>query len=762
MKWVKRIFIVGGTLLVIAIVLAIAFISPITKFILEKYSKQWLGRQIAMTDLSLNFFTGSFTITGFRAFEPNEKDVFISADTLEGNFSHWKLLRHEIEFNKMKLRGSVIHISQLRNHFSFDDVVLHFSGPGNGTTAKKRKPMAYWIGNFSIDSGTVYYENKTLGRIDTFQHVNFNFPVLGSDVPITHFHVDFSPIQGGKIKADMILQMKTFNYGFHIQLDRFNLIKYYAALRSMLKVASFHGYMTGELNVTGTFKTRGAVAASGKISIDSLAIKDAEGEVFASLNQFLLDIDTINVAQNIFNFHKILFDEPYFKLDKFSNGNNLSRMLVRTKTRSYQSDSSMVGDTSSANQPLDYSNIFTLIWSYGKFIAKNFPISNYKAESILLQNGQFIYDDYSLEDRFTYDVTSLRLQSASVSSTNKQVGLSYHAVLNHYGGLNGTLRSSPDFKHMNIDYVMDKIKAPDFNAYTRHYLATPFFDGLLDYTAHITIDTGWVSSENKINIINLVAGKKIESKPVYKWPVRLTVSLLKDVHGDIALDIPIEGNLNDPNYHLGKVVWQAVENLFIKAVNVPAKLLSGIFGDNEEDLKEIPFDYLQREFEKSQYKKLNLVAKVLKQKPELNVQLTQLTDTIAEREELALHDAKLKYYTERLKTTPGDTLSEEDEEKLEDIQNKDSLFNAYLNEKLQIASSQLISTQEKSIRLIGFRQVEKELQQLLQQRNDAVLNYLITEKSIAPERVRVVNNHDPLKSTGLPEPRYLVTYWEEE
>lgn len=761
MKWVKRVALLVVALVVTLIALALAFSSPIARYVLEKYSKKWLGRQLTMTGMRYNLISGNFTVTELRVLEPNEKDVFIYADNVTGNFSAFKLASREIEFNSMKLNGAVVRITQIKNQFSFDDVILHFS-KGKSDSTVKRKPMGFALRNFTLDSGIVYYHNKTVGRTDTFLQTHLSFPVFSNLEPYSHFHGQFSPVEGGRMEMNLVLHMPTSDYHFQILFDRFNLRKYTAALRSMLRVGSLEGTLDGKLQLSGSLKGKVAVAASGKVSIDSLTIRDGDGVVFTSLRKFVLDMDTMNASKNLFNFHYILFDAPYFKLDKYSNGTNLSRMLVKSQSTAAADDTTSVSDGSVRSGSLDYSNIFTLIWSYGKFIINNFTVSNYKADSLLLTQGHFIYNDYSLEDRFTYDISDLRIYSGAISSQSAQVGLDFQTILNHFGSLKGSFRSTPDFKHMTVDYVLDKIKAPDFNAYTLHYLATPFFDGELNYTAHIAIDSGYLKSDNQFNIIRLIAGKKVDRKPVYDWPVKLTVSLLKDQHGNIKLNIPVEGNLNDPQYNLWNVVFKVIENLFVKTVNSPAKLMAGAFGGNEEDLSVIPFDYLQRELEKSQFKKFDLVAKMLNKHSDLTVQLLQLTDTVAEREALALSRAKERYYLERIKGQPGEPLSKDDYKKLGDIKNQDSLFNAYLNEQLHISASELISTQEKSIRLIGFDKLEAEVQQLRIYRNEQVLRYLTAENSLPPARVSVVNNHDPLKSTGLPQPRYLVTYLAEE
>jgi len=42
-------------------------------------------------------------------------------------------------------------------------------------------------------------------------------------------------------------------------------------------------------------------------------------------------------------------------------------------------------------------------------------------------------------------------------------------------------------------------------------------------------------------------------------PLKLALYLLKDVHGDITLDLPVSGDLNDPKTKIGKLVWQVFQ-----------------------------------------------------------------------------------------------------------------------------------------------------------------------------------------------------------
>ena len=58
-------------------------------------------------------------------------------------------------------------------------------------------------------------------------------------------------------------------------------------------------------------------------------------------------------------------------------------------------------------------------------------------------------------------------------------------------------------------------------------------------------------------------------------PVKLAFSLRRDRSGQIVFDVPAEGNLNDPNFRMGRVVGRAFVNVIAKLATSPFKLLGG-------------------------------------------------------------------------------------------------------------------------------------------------------------------------------------------
>lgn len=754
MKWMKITAIAMLLLMVSAVVITAIFISPITKYLVEKNSKAFLGRQVCMEGLFINFFSGSMSITDLRVYEPDDTTVFFYCHQIASNITVKKLLQGEYEINEMTFIQPEIKIYQDGNQFSFDDITAHFSNPDTAAARPDDEPFIYRVSDIRIDSGKIQYVNIPIHDTTAILNLDFSCPHYAWDDSLIAFITAFTIGSGGDVSAALKLNASSLDYHLELAIEHFSLDKYYKPLVSVIHTGGLQGLLNARLVSKGNFNELGALAASGKIELSDFALQDTTGHEFTSFKKFEIQVDSLDVKQNIYDFRKVILNRPYFKFDLYSAGNNVSAMLVTSAT-------SGGADTLSADDEIDYSNIFTLMGSYVKSVTSNYIVSNYSADSILISDGHVVYNDYTLNDRFSYDLDSVHMHSGKISSSGDSIILRMNALLNHSGRLDAYAASTPDFRTMRINYAVHDMKVTDFNPYSRHYVATPFFDGVLDYESSNLIVNGQLKSSNLIFIDELTAGKKTSKKPLYDVPVRLAVSLLKDVHGDIKLDIPVEGDLNDPEYKIGKIIWQIIENIIVKAATAPYNLLAGLFDSKEEDMKEIQLNYLQAELAPQQMRQLDLVAKVLESKPELQAELLQLTDSFMEKEMLALQEGKRLYYLSGKENTT-DSLTAEERKMAESVETRDSLFNKFLDDTLQLIPGDLSSTQEKCITLLGSDYLDTRVQQLMQQRNDVLRNYLVQMKSVPGERVRISNNHDPLKSNGISNPRYLINYNAEE
>jgi hypothetical protein len=67
------------------------------------------------------------------------------------------------------------------------------------------------------------------------------------------------------------------------------------------------------------------------------------------------------------------------------------------------------------------------------------------------------------------------------------------------------------------------------------------------------------------------------------------MALLKDVDGKISIELPVTGDLNNPQFSVMPIVWQTLRNLVLRAA-APFKFIGGLVsGGGSEDLGNVSF-----------------------------------------------------------------------------------------------------------------------------------------------------------------------------
>jgi hypothetical protein len=173
--------------------------------------------------------------------------------------------------------------------------------------------------------------------------------------------------------------------------------------------------------------------------------------------------------------------------------------------------------------------------------------------------------------------------------------------------------------------------------YAARYAGYGIDKGTLSVTVHYKVDQGKLEASNRIFLDQLTFGEASNSPDAVKLPIRFAVALLQNARGEIDLNLPISGSVNDPKFSIGGIIWQVVVNVITKAVTAPFSLLSG--GDDGEDWGHVPFEAGSAELNDTARKRLEGLAKSLVDHPALKLEATGHAEVAADT--LALRQAHL-------------------------------------------------------------------------------------------------------------------------
>ncbi|MCB0793304.1 MAG: DUF748 domain-containing protein, partial [Flavobacteriales bacterium] len=420
-------------------------------------------------------------------------------------------------------------------------------------------------------------------------------------------------------------------------------------------------------------------------------------------------------------------------------GDNYSKWLV--------SDSTAVDAAVVQELGYDPENPFSMLAHYVKMVAENYATMNYRVDSIGVLDGRVVFNDYTLQEPFRYELTDLMIRADDINSNAKELVVKASSTLNRDGTMDAELAMDPhSTKSLRIDYTLTGVGMPSFAPYTVHYVAHPILSGRTRYSNHTTIVNDQLDSRNELFIEDMQFGKKLDIQDAFDLPMRLVVSLLRDKDGNIDLKIPVSGDLSDPNYHLWPVIWQVVKNIFVKALSAPANMLARAFDADEDDLKAVRFLPLQDELTSKQTKPLDLLLRVLREKPELSIALVQCGDRRSEAEKYALDQAKVRYFVD----STGVALdSNKVDESLRAIDIRSPGFGAWLDAQLGPGSAPV---QERCMALVGQEAADAAVARLWEGRRNVVEAYLREQEEGADVAivVRDRNETDTLSMIGMP------------
>ncbi len=196
--------------------------------------------------------------------------------------------------------------------------------------------------------------------------------------------------------------------------------------------------------------------------------------------------------------------------------------------------------------------------------------------------------------------------------------------------LSGTL--SPRFKNdaTDIKVTSKAIDLTPLAPYFGKYVGYGLEKGKLDLDLGYKVAARHLEAQNLVRVDQLTLGEETHSPEATKLPVKLGLAVLQDRDGLIELDVPVEGNVDDPNFRLGKLIWHALGNIFTKIVTAPFAALGALFGGGSERLDIIDFSVGTADVDAKGDKTLQNLSKALYSRPALKLEIQGTVDTAAD------------------------------------------------------------------------------------------------------------------------------------
>ncbi|MEW5510143.1 DUF748 domain-containing protein [Pseudomonas antarctica] len=244
---------------------------------------------------------------------------------------------------------------------------------------------------------------------------------------------------------------------------------------------------------------------------------------------------------------------------------------------------------------------------------------------IAINDGSANFADFSLTPNFATAIQQLNGQIGTIDSRQaKPASVDIKGKVDRYAPvtIKGSVNPFDPMAALDIATSFKRVELTTLTPYSGKFAGFRIRKGRLNLDLHYVITKGQLKAENKVVVEQLQLGEKVDSADAVDLPIRLAIALLKDSDGKISIELPVTGDLNNPQFSVMPIVWQTLRNLVVRAATAPFKFIGGLVtGGGSEDLGNVSFAPGSSELNKDAQSALDTLAKALKERPTLRLEI---------------------------------------------------------------------------------------------------------------------------------------------
>ncbi len=584
-SWKIVLWVIG--ILLGVIILATILVSPIAKSYINSHGKELVGREVHVDGVTVNVYTGHVAVTGLTLYEDNGKDIFASFDTLDTKISLFKLLGHTVELKHITLAGLNVNILKQGEAFNFESMLDHFAS--DSTEVQDTTPSDWLIKlhNIHLSHAQIRYNDISENKQWHLPDINLIVPNLelgGTQASEGGLNIAFT--EGGQLNINGHYHEHQGTYDLAINLKKFNFKNLEPLFTDLLNYKDLHGTLEVNINAQGNVSEITKSRIGGAVVMTDVALQDNNGQV-AGWKRLDVAVNNINLDANDYNIQSLKLDGFTARYDQWADHSNIDGLMKPGRPDNPETPD----NPESASSPLS----LTL-------------------HTLAITNASLTYNDHTLPDLFTFPITNLNIEATNLSlkgSNNAKL----HATLP--GGGHLLMKWTGDIthwkQHQDLFIAVKGLNMKQLSPWVVYFTGQPIEDGIFSFTSHNTINNSILNGKNKIDIYKAQVGsRRKDVEPQQKLPLKTALYILKDKDDKILFDIPVKGNIDNPEFSYMKIVWQTLGNLIVKVATSPIRALGNALGFGNDNLEFIEIEAHQRGLTSEQYHILGDLATIAK------------------------------------------------------------------------------------------------------------------------------------------------------
>ena len=459
---------------------------------------------------------------------------------------------------------------------------------------------------FKFDVKNISVNNADIALTHLFEGEKIAHKFDNLFVKVANLSSDFSKPFDAKVAmkssqklnldVDSKIKIEPLDVSAKIKLNDTNLPKYFAYAKPFLEASLASGQMSADAQLHYAKD----IKADAKVSIKDIRLNGKKTEKLIAFKS--LDLEKISFAKNDLAISGVSLNSPFIKAHLSKERKfNLSQIVKEDKNKA-KTEAKTESKKAASKKDDEL-----------KFSVKNFS----------LKNGEVDFSDASLFMPFATTISKLNGKLTDIDKKRPSSG-EFQGVVGKNGFAQITAKLFPFELKQNTDIKLDfkDIDLTDITPYSGQFVGYKIKKGKLNLNLNYSVADSKLNGSNFINFDSLTLGEKVESKDAVNLPLSLAISILSDQNNQINIDLPVEGNLDDPDFKYGGVIWAAVKKLFADITLAPFRFLGNALGLGSKDLSSIDFLAGSSELISSEAPKIADFIKLTGSKPKMKLSIT--------------------------------------------------------------------------------------------------------------------------------------------
>ena len=459
---------------------------------------------------------------------------------------------------------------------------------------------------FKFDVKNISVNNADIALTHLFEGEKIAHKFDNLFVKVANLSSDFSKPFDAKVAmkssqklnldVDSKIKIEPLDVSAKIKLNDTNLPKYFAYAKPFLEASLASGQMSADAQLHYAKD----IKADAKVSIKDIRLNGKKTEKLIAFKS--LDLEKISFAKNDLAISGVSLNSPFIKAHLSKERKfNLSQIVKEDKNKA-KTEAKPESKKAASKKDDEL-----------KFSVKNFS----------LKNGEVDFSDASLFMPFATTISKLNGKLTDIDKKRPSSG-EFQGVVGKNGFAQITAKLFPFELKQNTDIKLNfkDIDLTDITPYSGQFVGYKIKKGKLNLNLNYSVADSKLNGSNFINFDSLTLGEKVESKDAVNLPLSLAISILSDQNNQINIDLPVEGNLDDPDFKYGGVIWAAVKKLFADITLAPFRFLGNALGLGSKDLSSIDFLAGSSELISSEAPKIADFIKLTGSKPKMKLSIT--------------------------------------------------------------------------------------------------------------------------------------------